>query len=92
MEPLSLHVSTGVPVVLQDESGESVAIMNGINEIAVKNAKRIADAVNNHVQLLQALISIYTQLDNDKIEEAKKVATEAYFNATKSYKIRSVAG
>jgi hypothetical protein len=83
MDSLMLHILPESPTVIKDADGDTVATLSvcGSVKVAASRLVAISRAVNSYAPLLEKLTLIYAELDRCEIEKAKRLASEAYYDA-----------
>jgi hypothetical protein len=88
MEYLELKVLPESPTIIRNDKDEEIAtiLIHGSRDMREGRIKHIATTINGYDVLLDAMILIFAELDRDELDNAKRIATEAYYNATKGVK------
>jgi len=88
MEYLELKVLPETPTVIRnDKDGEFATILiHGNSDTWENKIQHVAKTINGYDVLLDAMIMIFAELDRDELDKAKRLATEAYYKATKGVK------
>lgn len=88
MEYLELKVLPESPTIIRNDKDEEIAtvLVHGSSTTRENRILYIGNAINGYDVLLDAMILIFAELDRDELDKAKRIATEAYYNATKGVK------
>jgi hypothetical protein len=88
MEYLELKVLPESPTIIRNDKDEEIAtiLIHGSQAVRENRISQISKAINGYEVLLDAMILIFAELDRDELDKAKRIATEAYYNATKGVK------
>ncbi len=83
MEALELHILPESPTIVRDKNGDMVAAFSvfGNAKELITVSKQISKAINCYTSILEKLILLYAELDREEIENAKRLAAEAYNDA-----------